>query len=158
MADGIEIASRVDAIGRSQRVAIAAVDAVHGNGQASTVEYVTALDRAYTDAARTLRDNKADVVRALQRIERGATAAGDAEAEEYELVMSAIDEQLDAIVGIKAAFREMLRTLGDTNEPSPDADIFAELILDALRGLKDRGIIQETVFNRAYARLQRMTH
>lgn len=154
MQAGMELATRVAAITRSQRISLSAVEAVHADGGSALGEYIAALERVYTDTARSLRDNKADVVRQMQRIDHGDDPDNGPEEHRssLEAAMVTTETELDVIVGIKVALREVLRN-ARADERSPSTDVFIHQLLQALVEVRALGIISESVFDHAYAHL-----
>lgn len=146
MLSGDDVTARVAAILRVQRASILAVDSAHSQG--TWAEYVVVSDRVYTDTARTLRDTKADAVRELERIRSGEEPQPPVSARiELEDSLEFIDERLDAIVGMKAALRQ-IRTRVNPQDPFPGNEALQPLLVDALMRVRDMGAITPEVYAR----------
>lgn len=148
MLSGDTVAERVASILLVQQRSLVAADSVHAGG--TWAEYVVVSDRIYTDTSRTLRDTKADIVRALQRGD-GEDGLLPPSSERISLRASIeeIDSQLEVIVGMKAALRQ-LRTKVEPQDAFPGISEFQPLLVDALTTVRDLGAISPEVFARTY--------
>lgn len=166
MATWKAIEERTDTVVAAHR---AAVDTIYmSNGKFSN-EVVISLDRLYKETSRQLRELKSDCLRRIENVDewssKGRAKTDDDEFDlgdgEFDLSearaalvnhLEAIDLELDATIGLKAALRRMIVVEGNRAR-SMKINTFEKKLLESLHEVHKIGAISQLAFERAEAQI-----